>query len=117
MHRIIRRMDLKLVRGTHPLHVGSSGERRLRSFLPKCHLSSSKLRVLTPRHVFTPPPRTTKGLSPEQHLGWLALQAEEPMLTLLASASTRTVLHFTSRGTFVDLACIPDLAHKPRNQC
>src|SRR6266508_3526519 len=46
----------------------------------------------------------------------LASQAEEPMLTLLASTSTRAVLHFTSRGTYVDLACIPDLAHKPRNQ-
>src|SRR5207237_1749664 len=32
----------------HPLRVGSSGELRSRSFLPKCHLSSSKLRVLTP---------------------------------------------------------------------
>src|SRR5205809_3965602 len=32
----------------HPLHIGSSGELRSRSFLSKCHLSSSKLRVLTP---------------------------------------------------------------------
>src|SRR5438132_2371767 len=47
----------------------------------------------------------------------LASQAEEPMLTLLASTRTRAVLHFTSRGTYVDLACIPDLTHKPRNQC
>src|SRR6266498_2888794 len=47
----------------------------------------------------------------------LASQVEEPMLTLLASTSTRVMFHFTSRGTYVDLACIPDLAHKPRNQC
>ena len=48
MHRIDQRV--------HSLHVGSFGERRLRSFLPKCHLSSSNLRVLTSRHGFTPLP-------------------------------------------------------------
>src|SRR5438132_14417360 len=32
----------------HPLHIGSSGGLKSRSFLPKCHLSSSKLCVLTP---------------------------------------------------------------------
>src|SRR5436190_16919439 len=47
----------------------------------------------------------------------LASRAEEPMLTLLAPTSPRAVLHFTSRGTYVDLACIPDLAQKPRNLC
>src|SRR5438105_5628140 len=47
----------------------------------------------------------------------LASQAKEPILTLLASTSTRAMLHFTSRETYVDLACIPDLAHKLRNQC
>ena len=106
-----------------PLHVGSFGELRSRSFLPKCHLSSFKLRVLTPT-----PCLHSHAMSSLHHqelprdlaqnnTSVLASQAEEPMLTLLASTSTRAVLHFTSRGTYVGLACIPDLAHKPRNQC
>src|SRR6266540_1032466 len=108
IHRIDRRV--------HPLCVRSSGELRSHSFLPKCHLSSSKLRVLTPHAMSSlhhqEPPRDFA----RNNTSMLASQAEEPMLTLLASTSTRAVLHFTSRGTYVDLACIPDLAHKPRNQ-
>src|SRR5438105_3904732 len=69
MHRTIRRLlslhaedghpplDIhRINRRVHPLHIGSSGERRLCSFLPQCHLSCSNLHVLTPRHVFTPLP-------------------------------------------------------------
>ena len=107
----------RIDRRVHPLHVESSGERRLCSFLPQCHLSCSKLRVLTPHAMSSlhhqGPPRDLA----QSNTSVLASQAEEPMLTLLASTSTRVVLHFTSRGTYVDLACIPDLAHKARNLC
>src|SRR5438105_10083497 len=73
-------------------------------------------RLDSTRHVFTPPPRTAKGLSPEQHLG-ASLASRGTNVDLACLTSTRAVLHFTSRGTYVDLACIPDLTHKPRNQC
>src|SRR5438105_5052028 len=66
LHRIIQRclslhaedghppLDIhRIDRRVHPLHIGSSGERRLHSFLPQCHLSCSNLHILTPRHVFT----------------------------------------------------------------
>src|SRR6266540_4052153 len=68
MHRIIQRLlslhaedghpplDIhRIDRRVHPLNVGSSGERKLHSFLPQCHLSCSNLHVLTPRHVFLTP--------------------------------------------------------------
>src|SRR5207253_4511289 len=84
----------------HPLHTGSSGEPRSHSFLPKCHLSSSKLRVLTPRHIFTPPPRTTKGLRPEQHFD-ASLASRGTNVDLACLTSTRVMLHFTSRVTYV----------------
>src|SRR6266540_2001916 len=87
IHRIDRRV--------HPLCVRSSGELRSHSFLPKCHLSSSKLRVLTPRHVFTPPPRTTKELHPEQHFG-TSLASRGTNVDLACLTSTRAMLHFTS---------------------
>src|SRR5438105_1894430 len=94
-------------------------------------------RLDSTRHVFTPPPRTAKGLSPEQHLcAGLASRGTNVDLACLTSpramlhftsrgtnvdltclTSPRAMLHFTSRGTYVDLACIPDLAHKTRNQC
>src|SRR6266542_6434021 len=104
------------------LRTGSSGELRSHSFLPKCHLSSSKLRVLTPHAMSSlhhqGPPRdcarsNTSVLASqveEPMLTLLALlapescctsQAEEPMLTLLVSWTSPT-----SRGTNVDLACL-----------
>src|SRR5436189_2779966 len=68
----------------HPLHIRSSGELRSRSFLPKCHLSSSKLRVLTPHAMSSlhhqGPPRDLA----RSNTSMPVLQAEEPMLTLLA---------------------------------
>ena len=98
-------------------HVDHPVNARLRSFLQKCHLSSSKFRVLTPRHVFTPPPRTAKGLSPEQHLGWLASQAEEPMLTLLALLALQAVLHSQAEEPMLILLAFRTSPRKPRNQC
>src|SRR6266540_1750786 len=60
---------------------------RLRSFLPKCHLSSFKLHVLTPRHVFTPPPMNRQGTLARR------------------SIATPPLPRLTSRGTHIDLAC------------
>src|SRR5438128_7841387 len=48
----------------HPLHIGSSCELRSRSFLPKCYLSSSKLRVLTPTPCLHSTTKNRQGTLP-----------------------------------------------------
>src|SRR6266508_3457510 len=107
LHRIIRRLlslhtedghpplDIhRIDRRVHPLHVGSSGERRLHSFLPYCHLSCSNLHVLTPRHVFTLLPRTAKRHEPG------------------ASIATPRLASLTRQGTLVNLACPPSTSSR-----
>src|SRR6266540_312863 len=109
-HRIDRRI--------HTLCIGSSDERRLRSFLPQCHLSYSNLHVLTPRHVFTPLPTNRQGtLARSEYRNTsfgIASQDKGPMLTLLALLALRAVLHssephFTRHGTCVNHAFPPRL--------
>src|SRR5438128_8477591 len=75
-HRIIRRHT--------SIHLVNA---RLRSFLPKCHLSCSKLHVLTTCHVFTPLPRTAKGHLPRR------------------SNATPRIASLIRQGTRVNLAC------------
>src|SRR6266508_1489255 len=103
LHRIIRRLlslhtedghpplDIHQIdRRVHPLHVASSGECRLRSFLPQCHLRCSNLHVLTPRHGFTSLPRTAKGYYPG------------------ARITTPRLATLTRQGTSVNLPCPPN---------
>ena len=80
IHRIEQRV--------HPLHVGSSGERRLRSFLSQCHLGLFQPSVLDfftlLLYSITMNRQGTLARSDPEHLVKLASQDMGPVLTMLA---------------------------------